>query len=99
MFNFVNCRFPNGTFIGMISEVGYGKVDTSIAGFGPNVVRNEIVYFTQGIDRTTTTLIIRTPKKSDQISFIDRKFKIFYHAFSIQNIRTSELMIPNCRVF
>ena len=36
--------------------------------------RNEVVDFTQGILKVVETLIIKTPTKSDQISFITRKY-------------------------
>ena len=47
----------NGTFKGMIAEVGYGIVDASIAGFSRSLERYEIVDFTQGIVQVIVALI------------------------------------------
>ena len=44
-----NSRLENGTFKGMVAEVGYGIVDASIAGFSRNLERYEIVDYTQGL--------------------------------------------------
>ena len=64
----------DGSFKGMIAEVITGEVDTSVAAFINNMERNEVVDFTQGILKVVETLIIKTPTKSDQISFITRKY-------------------------
>ena len=61
----------------MITEVALGSskggVDTSVAGFVRNLERYEIVDFSQGIFKTVETFIIKTPKKTDSISFSSRK--------------------------
>ena len=62
----------NGSFNGMIAEVAYGKVDTSIAAFAPMIERYEIVDFTPDIDLSVRTFVIKTPNKSDQISYFIR---------------------------
>ena len=54
---------------GMIGEVKYGKVDTSAAGFLTNVERMNYLDFSQGIFKNPEGLIIKTPAKSDQISY------------------------------
>lgn len=53
----------------MLAEVQRGQVDTSIAGFQQIFERFEYVDFTQGIFKNTDALIIKTPVKSDQISY------------------------------
>ena len=68
-----NSRLENGTFKGMVAEVGYGIVDASIAGFSRNLERYEIVDFTQGLVQVIITLMFKTPEKSDQISYFIRK--------------------------
>ena len=68
-----NSRLENGTFKGMVAEVGYGIVDASIAGFSRNLERYEIVDYTQGIVQVIITLMFKTPEKSDQISYFIRK--------------------------
>ena len=73
----------------MITEVAEGSskggVDTSVAGFVRNLERYEIVDFSQGIFKTVETFIIKTPKKTDSISFSSRKL-LFVHNFgSIRN--------------
>ena len=65
-------RMENGTFKGMIAEVGYGIVDASIAGFSRSLERYEIVDFTQGIVQVIVALMFKTPEKSDQISYFIR---------------------------
>ena len=56
----------------MIAEVGYGLVDTSIAGFGSTLERHEIVDFSPMIEKVALTLMIKTPKRSDNISYLIR---------------------------
>ena len=68
-----NSRLENGTFKGMVAEVGYGIVDASIAGFSRNLERYEIVDYTQGLVEVIITLMFKTPEKSDQISYFIRK--------------------------
>ena len=68
-----NSRLENGTFKGMVAEVGYGLVDASIAGFSRNLERYEIVDYTQGLVQVIITLMFKTPEKSDQISYFIRK--------------------------
>ena len=65
----------------MIAEVLSGDVDTSIAGFLNTQERNQYIDFTQGIFKNTEALIIRTPVKSDQISYLIGNYfqKYFYH--------------------
>ena len=53
----------------MVSEVQSGHVDTSVAGFSNTQERSEYIDFTQGVFKNTEALIIRTPVKSDQISY------------------------------
>ena len=69
----LNSRLENGTFKGMVAEVGYGLVDASIAGFSRNLERYEIVDYTQGLVEVIITLMFKTPEKSDQISYFIRK--------------------------
>ena len=69
---------PNGltlAYIGMIAEVITSEVDTSAAAFINNLERNEVVDFTQGILKVVETLVIKTPTKSDQVSFLTRKYE------------------------
>ena len=66
-------RLPNGSFRGMITEVFSQEVDTSAAGFVRNLERYEIVDFSQGIFKTVETFMVKTPKKTDSISFSSRK--------------------------
>ena len=54
----------------MLTEVQNGEVDTSVAGFQHTLERDQYADFLQGIFRNTDALIIRTPVKSDQISYI-----------------------------
>ena len=66
-------RFENGTFIGMIAEVGNGLVDASATGFASTYDRSEIVDFAPMIDTSEQRIIIKTPSKSDYISYLIRK--------------------------
>ena len=69
-------RFKNGTFIGMIAEVGNGLVDASATGFASTYERNEIVDFAPMIDTSEQRIIIKTPKKSDYISYLIRNLHL-----------------------
>ena len=57
----------------MIPEVSYGIVDSSAAGSLTDVGRHEFVDFSPAIVPTVIGLIIRTPEKSEQVSFLSRK--------------------------
>ena len=73
----------------MITEVAEGSskggVDTSVAGFVRNLERYEIVDFSQGIFKTVETFIIKTPKKTDSISFSSRKLLFVRNLEPIRN--------------
>ena len=63
-------RNDDGTSVGMLTEVQDGEVDTSVAGFQHTLERDPYADFLQGIFKNTDALIIRTPVKSDQISYL-----------------------------
>ena len=69
-FETICSRNDDGTSVGMLTEVQNGEVDTSVAGFQHTLERDQFADFLQGIFRNTDALIIRTPVKSDQISYI-----------------------------
>ena len=57
----------------MLAEVKYGYVDASIGGFSTNLERFELVEFSQNLVGGTLGLTIKTPDKSDQVSYFSRK--------------------------
>ena len=63
-------RNDDGTSVGMLTEVQDGEVDTSVAGFQHTLERDPYADFLQGIFKNTDALILRTPVKSDQISYL-----------------------------
>ena len=68
-FETICSRNDDGTSVGMLTEVQDGEVDTSVAGFQHTLERDPYADFLQGIFKNTDALIIRTPVKSDQISY------------------------------
>ena len=56
----------------MIAEVGNGLVDASATGFASTYERSEIVDFAPMIDTSEQRVIIKTPNKSDYISYLIR---------------------------
>ena len=69
-FETICSRNDDGTSVGMLTEVQGGQVDTSVAGFQHTLERDPYADFLQGIFKNTDALIIRTPVKSDQISYL-----------------------------
>ena len=57
----------------MIPEVSYGIVDSSAAGSLTDVGRHELVDYSPTLVPTVIALIISTPEKSEQVSFLSRK--------------------------
>lgn len=57
----------------MVSEVGFGVADSSAAGVAANIERHELVDFSPSIVLAEGGLVIKTPQKSEQVSFLDRK--------------------------
>ena len=57
----------------MLAEVKYGYVDASIGGFSTNLERFELVEFSQNLVSGTLGLTIKTPDKSDQVSYFSRE--------------------------
>ena len=70
-----------------MAEVSNGEVDTSVAGFSLLLERYKLADFSQGIFKIIETLIIKTPEKSDGISYLTQ--------FS----NTTWLAIIGCLVF
>ena len=60
----------------MLAEVKDGYVDASIGGFSTNLERFELVEFSQNLVSGTLGLTIKTPDKSDQVSYFSRKLNI-----------------------
>ena len=81
-------RFKNGTFIGMIAEVGNGLVDASATGFASTYERSEIVDFAPMIDTSEQRVIIKTPNKSDYISYLIRN--LYFKSENLLFITNSE---------
>ena len=75
---------PNGTIIGMLSEVHNGVVDTSVAGYAPTLERYEVVDFSQGIIPTTIALMIKRPSKTDvSVRYFWLGLYNFYHLLTM----------------
>ena len=62
----------------MIAEVGNGLVDASATGFASTYERSEIVDFAPMIDTSEQRVIIKTPNKSDYISYLIRNLYFKY---------------------
>ena len=59
----------NGKMTGLLGEVAYGIVDTSLAGFVVTKERDEFVSFSPGIFKTANRAFIRRPLDTD-VSFV-----------------------------
>ena len=58
-------RLSNGSYIGLISEILEGSVETSVAGFARNLERDALVDYTPGLYKSIVTILIRRPSQED----------------------------------
>ena len=63
--DFLLSRLSNGSYVGLISEILEGSVETSVAGFARNLERDELVDYTPGLYKSIVTILIRRPSQED----------------------------------
>ena len=65
----------------MLAEVNDGSVDASIGGFSTSLERFELVEFSQSLVTAIIALTMKTPDKSDQVSYSSRKISRILKSF------------------